>query len=63
MKVSHVIIAAIFAAMGLAIIAIGWLRQLEPDQRAMVTIAGAVGVVGALIFIISRWHAAPSKRK
>jgi len=62
MKVTHVIVAVIFAAMGLAIIAIGWSRQLAPDQRTMITIAGAAGVIGALVFIISRWLAPPGKQ-
>jgi len=60
-KVSHVAIAIIFAAMGLAIVALGWSRQLEPDQRTMVTIAGTVGVIGAVVFIITRRHTAPPR--
>jgi hypothetical protein len=59
MKVSQVTMAIIFATMGLAIIALGWARQLEPDQRTMVTIAGTIGVIGAIVFIISRRHSAP----
>jgi hypothetical protein len=54
-----VIIAGVFAAMGLAIIAIAWVRQLETDQRTMITIAGAIGIVGALVYIVSRKHTAP----
>lgn len=61
MKVSHVFIAVIFAAMGLAIVGLGWARQLEPDQRTMVTIAGTVGVIGAIVFIIARRHTAPPR--
>ena len=61
MKVSHVVIAIIFAVMGLAIIAIGWSRQLEPDQRLMVTIAGTIGIIGALVFLISRRHVTPPR--
>lgn len=59
MKISHVVVAIIFVAMGLAIVGLGWSRQLEPDQRTMVTIAGTAGVIGALVFIISRRHSAP----
>ena len=48
-RVTEITIMIFFSAIGVMILVLGWIRPLDGFERAMISVIGGAGIVGALV--------------
>ena len=51
-RITEITIMIFFSAIGVMIVVLGWIRPLDGFERAMVTVIGSAGIVGALVRLL-----------